>query len=239
VNSETAEAQLPSVWQKFKSTGRLWPFLRGSEVIAEGSEMRQYAAHITISAVAIAFVAIHLGWPQLKVDATTLALLALAALPWLGTVFKSIEFPGGGKLEYQDFLRAQRNASDVGLLKGPGAESLEKGLPLFAAIAKEDWNLALAGLRIEIERRLNDIAKARGITTGRKSVGQLLRSLAAAGAVSEKQQSVLNDMLGLLNMAVHGAQVDRLSAEWAIEVGPQLLAALDDVASSSKNVEAH
>jgi hypothetical protein len=194
--------------------------------------MKQYAAHIAISAVALVFVAIHLIWPQLGVDGPTLALLLLASLPWLGAVFKSIELPGGLKVEYPDLLKAQRNADDAGLLKFSEAAAREKGLLTFAPIAEEDPNLALAGLRIQIERRLRAIAQARGISAERKSIRQLLRLLSEQGVLSEQQLSVLNDLLDLLNRAVHGAQVDRRSGEWAIEVGPQLLAALDDVAPS-------
>jgi hypothetical protein len=35
------------------------------------------------------------------------------------------------------------------------------------------------------------------------------------------------DMIGLLNSAVHGAIVDQNTANWAVNVGPELLASLD------------
>lgn len=180
---------------------------------------------ITISAVALLVATVHLIWPDLKIDSTTVALIVIAVTPWLGSVFKSIELPGGAKIEYPDLEKARQSASRVGLLS---ADIFSKEVPSFVAIAEEDPNLALAGLRIEIEKRLRAIAARRGIEEKRMSAGQLLRALSSTGALSDQQRSVLSDLMGTLNMAVHGAEVDRQSAEWAIEVGPRLLASLDE-----------
>ena len=51
-------------------------------------------------------------------DAITLALLAIAIVPWLAPIFKSLEFPGGLKVEFQELQKAaqralQRGSSDV------------------------------------------------------------------------------------------------------------------------------
>ena len=46
--------------------------------------------------------------------------------------------------------------------------------------------------------------------------------------MTEHERSVLADMVGLLNNAVHGAKVDHRAASWAIDVGPRLLKALDE-----------
>ena len=42
-------------------------------------------------------------------------------------------------------------------------------------------------------------------------------------------------MNNLLNSAVHGAEVDRRAADWAIEIGPKLLASLDDKIETNGN----
>lgn len=181
---------------------------------------------VAITAIALLVAAIHLIWPGLKIDATTVALLAIAMIPWLGSVFRSIEVSGIGKVEYRDLEEARQKASRVGLLKtdAPLKESLR-----FASLAEEDPNLALASLRIEIEKRLRTIAETHGVETKRMGIGQLLRGLSTAGAISNEQRSVLGDLMGTLNMAVHGADVSRQSAEWAIDVGPRLLASLDEL----------
>jgi hypothetical protein len=56
---------------------------------------------LAISVAALLIAAVHLVWPGLEIDAVTLVLLAIAAVPWLAPIFKSIELPGGWKFEYQ------------------------------------------------------------------------------------------------------------------------------------------
>src|SRR5690606_33201444 len=97
----------------------------------------------------------------------------------------------------------------------------------FQLVADEDPNLALAGLRIEIERRLSQIAEAKGLATRNASVGKLIRELSDQGALRQEERAVLMDMIGLLNSAVHGADVDRRAADWAMKVGPRVLEALE------------
>jgi len=133
--------------------------------------------------------------------------------------------PRAAKVEYSDLQKAGQSASRVGLLRAD--TSLKERS--FVALAEEDPNLALAGLRIEIEKRLRAIAARRGIENERMGIGQLLSALSSAGALSNEQRSVLSDLTGTLNMAVHGAEVNRRSADWAIDVGSRLLASLDDL----------
>ena len=72
------------------------------------SERRRKFVSALISAVALLLVAIHLLHPKANIDAITLVLIAVAALPWLGAIFKSIELPGIGRVEYQELRREQQ-----------------------------------------------------------------------------------------------------------------------------------
>jgi len=194
--------------------------------------MKRYGPHMLISAVAVALAIAHIGYPSARIDGIILGLIAIALLPWLGSVFKSIELPGGLKVEYPELERAGADAAEAGLL---AAVSKKKEEPAYVAIAQEDPNLALAGLRIEIERRLRTIAAARALEVERRGISQLLRVLRTQNVLSPNEDGVLNDLVGLLNRAVHGAEADPRAAQWAIEVGPQLLAALDDRVSKEPN----
>jgi hypothetical protein len=60
---------------------------------------------IAVSSVAMALAIIHVLLPNLTVDAITLGLIAIAVAPWLAPIFKSIELPGGWKVEFQEFKR--------------------------------------------------------------------------------------------------------------------------------------
>src|SRR2546430_1224818 len=48
----------------------------------------------------------HLIWPKISLDLTATILLIVALIPWLAPVVKSIELPGGFKIEVQDVKEA-------------------------------------------------------------------------------------------------------------------------------------
>jgi hypothetical protein len=183
----------------------------------------QWAISIVSALLAIA----HIRWPDVTIDAITLTLFIIAVVPWLAPLFKTIEFPGGWKIEFQDLERALAKAEEAGLLspkiaRGGGAEFT------FQMISDNDPNLALAGLRIEIEKRLINIAEAQGIQVHKPSVSRLLSLLEQKQLLNWQETSVLRDLIGLLNSAVHGAAVDKKAFDWAMEIGPRLLAVLEE-----------
>ena len=67
-------------------------------------------------------------------------------------------------------------------------------------------------------------------------VGQALRALAQAEVLTNEERSILEEMVNLLNAAVHGAEVDSRAATWAIEVGPRLLTSLDERVSEAQRL---
>ena len=56
---------------------------------------------VAVSSAATALALVHVILPDLKIDNTTVALLVIAVVPWLGDLFHSIELPGGARLEYR------------------------------------------------------------------------------------------------------------------------------------------
>jgi len=177
---------------------------------------------LTITIVALVIVLIHLKIPTLAIDAITVALLIVAIAPWLAPILKTLELPGGLKIEFHQLEEAGDKADRAGLLDESDRKS---ELYSFELIADEDPNLALAGLRIEIERHLNEIAQDRNVPS-KKTVSGLLRNLGEAQVLSQTERSVIADMVVLLNSAAHGAQVDERAAQWALDIGPRLLKGL-------------
>ena len=90
---------------------------------------------------------------------------------------------------------------------------------------KSDPNLALAGLRLEIETRLRRIAEDHNIEN--QPASRLVTSLVKKNVFQKMEGQVIQELLRLLNSAVHGAQVEPLAVEWASEIGPRILRALD------------
>jgi hypothetical protein len=196
--------------------------------MTDQTAMRTTQVVITVGAVVTA--ALHVIFPQVVIDSITLALVIVAIAPWLGVLLKSFELPGGFKIEFAALERAQNRAEAAGLLS---EEARPEPQHAFQRIAEEDPNLALAGLRIEIEKRLSQIAESHQVTVRRPGVGSLLRVLVDNNLVTRQQQSVLADMMILLNSAVHGGKTDDRAADWALEVGPRLLASLDELVKST------
>ena len=71
-----------------------------------------------------------------------------------------MEFPGGFKVDLLDLQEITSRADSVDLLPDKQEDGREPFL--FELVASQDPNLALAGLRIEIERRLTLLARASG-----------------------------------------------------------------------------
>ncbi len=182
---------------------------------------------IIISLIAVAGIIVHAIFPEYKIDLITLGLFALALVPWLSNIVDSFELPGGWKLKFKALEEAGKRAEKVGLVSTDvTCDDVEKYS--FQMIGESDSNLALAGLRIEIEKRLKLLAEKNGIGTRMQGVGRLLQMLSDRELVGNEEKSVLLDMIGLLNSAVHGARIDRQSYSWAMQYGPGILKSLDE-----------
>lgn len=151
----------------------------------------------------------------------------IAIIPWLVPLFKSLEFPGGWKFEFQELEKVEKKIGKAGLLDSVTVVGKAPEYS-FQMVAEEDPKLALAGLRIEIEKRLKNIAEIKKISTYNKGISPLFRILSEQQVLSNEERSVLADLVGLLNNAVHGAEVDHRAAQWAIEIGPRILKGLDE-----------
>ncbi|WP_417914231.1 hypothetical protein [Candidatus Electronema sp. JM] len=198
----------------------------------EATPLKRLRQIVSLGALALAIV--HIIWPLLAIDAVALALIVIAILPWLAPLIKSLELPGGWKVEFQELQQAALRAESAGLLSDAPAQK-EDAAFLFQSIASRDPNLALAGLRIEIEKRLSLLIEIHSIELRHKvSVGQMLRILTQTEVITSEERSILLDMVNMLNAAAHGAEVDSRAANWAIEIGPRLLASLDKRIAEAK-----
>jgi hypothetical protein len=187
---------------------------------------------ISITAAALLVASAHLIWPEVTIDAITVALLIVAVVPWLSSVFKSVELPGGIKVEYRDLEKIEQRAREAGLIaEEPLAPTPECA---FQSISSIDPNLALAGLRIELEKRLVRLAESRELPIPRRGLKQLLIRLNEAELVTGGERALLSDLADLLNSAVHGATIEQPAFEWALEVGPRILKALEQRADTEE-----
>lgn len=108
-------------------------------------ELKRLRQIVTAVALALAFV--HLVWPRIAVDAITITLLFIAIVPWLAPIFKSIEFPGGWKVEFRDLQKAAARADSAGLL-ATAMEAATQNEHLFQRVAEQDPNLLESAIKI-------------------------------------------------------------------------------------------
>lgn len=187
--------------------------------------MRRIQYSITI--VALVLAVIHIINPGIAIDSITLTLFFIAIIPWLVPLFKSLEFPGGWKVEFQKLEKVTEKVEKAGLLANEEKAAKETTFP-FESVARDDPNLALVGLRIEIEKRIRNIAECHSIPSEKLGIGRLLQVLMERQVFGRDEANVLRDLLRLLDPAAHGADVNWDAAKWAIETGPRIIIALDE-----------
>src|SRR5256885_16628054 len=82
------------------------------------SRSRKQVVPIVMTMAGIAGALTHVVWPHVRIDAVTVALLAVALVPWLGGLLESVELPGGGKVNYRRFEArlavAERQTAELG-----------------------------------------------------------------------------------------------------------------------------
>jgi uncharacterized protein YecT (DUF1311 family) len=192
---------------------------------------------IIISIVAGLAALTHILFPAISIDLITVALLAIAVVPWLETLFKSVELPGGVKLEFQELEKIAKDAKEVGLITSHNTEDLgidtnTKPSYYFVEIAEKNQELALVSLRIEIEKRLRDIAAKYDVETKRYSVIKLIELLDSKNILTPKETEVLKNIISVLNKAAHGVEYDYRNTQWVIDNGVEIVDGLENKVAS-------
>ena len=87
-----------------------------------------------------------------------------------------------------------------------------------------------AQFRIEVEKRIRELARANGLGNDRDTLQRLIRDLTNRGVIPPDAGSGLIEMIALGNRAAHGAEVSAEAAAWVLDVGPSILLQLDTLA---------
>lgn len=167
-------------------------------------------------------------WPDLKIDAITVALMFLVFAPWIWPIIKSAEIPGVGKVEFREVEEAGE------LIEQPESlaeRSVDRHTASYLAISDRDPALALVGLRIELEKRLRNLAALNGIRDDQPLI-RLAENLTKSGIVSEASIRGIRSILEAGNRAAHGAEVDPKITDWAFLQGPRILSILEALLAS-------
>lgn len=107
-----------------------------------------------------------------------------------------------------------------------GLQPSPSGLDLgyYRSIAQNDPNVALAGLRIELEILGRNLAKGSGVVLGDRdrSATAIFRKLLDNNSIDDRQFQLIMKVIVLCNAAIHGATVSREQAEAVLDIAKTL-----------------
>lgn len=208
----------------YLSTNRL-PFGRGRVVTRRLS--------LFLATILATFLAVHLIFPDVAIDTTALALLAMFIVVLLLPFAKSISLPGGVSFELQDVQPAKEAVgvaiSDTAIGREEISVVREFERPeTWRRLLSEDSNIALAGLRIEIERKMLQLAeKAGAVPTRPVGLAELTRILRQKEILSGDEEAAVRAVVDVCNRAVHARWIAPEAAAAAAELGDRVLRMLD------------
>ena len=163
--------------------------------------------------------------PKLTVDYISVMLLILMGVPWALPLLQHLELPGGIKMDFKAQIDAiQKLAEEQGIIESEPiqADSIGQGLLSYELLLKEDPNLALAAVRLDLERELR-AAGSNEEHIRYTGIGRILDLLRAKQQISHGEYTLIKDILPLLNQGVHGLPIDTMSAERVISIGKNLI----------------
>lgn len=155
---------------------------------------------------------------------------------------KNADLPGGVKLNLQETIKeAGKLSEDIAEIKPPpekrgipiipiteansrmmavGLRPSPSGLDLdyYRMLAQQDPNIALAGLRIELEIMTNNLAKGFKVPIGdRMPLRRLVGELYKVNAITLEQKRLIEKISTVCNAAAHGQPVTILETNQIIE----------------------
>jgi len=142
----------------------------------------------------------HLFWDKVTVDSITIILIVLAGLPWLFPYLKSLELPGGFKIEVKEALKKVEEASTD--LPTNTTQPPYQGV---------NSSLAFVALRVEIEQTIRKYQPDLG--NKNHSLSIRLQVLANDGVISKSLATALLEIVKLGNAAAHGQDIDTEESE--------------------------
>lgn len=187
--------------------------------------------------VFLSLAILHSIFPQITIDGITISLIILAFLPWLPLLIKEISLPGGTKITLRDLKEPSDNIIEEGKSENIEPKIDENELERQKQIGYsviENPSLALVSVRIEIEKRIRELAqlhlKTERIISLKRAVNELVKKQILSPSISGS----LLELIDLGNKAAHGEEVSNDVIDWAIDYAPKILSILDQYVDKFK-----
>lgn len=129
--------------------------------------------------------------------------------------------PPEGKKDISTIPLNEVNARMISLGLNPSPSGLNP--QRYRDLAKQDPNVALAGIRMEMEILGTNIAKGFNVDiTNKRSSSAIFTALHNAGAITSDEHLLVQKIISVSNAAIHGAQVSEAEANDVIDVAEVL-----------------
>jgi len=187
-----------------------------------------------VSALCLILIVIHAVFQQLTIDSTTIALIIVLLFPWLIPYIKTVKLPGGTELTFKDEVQkleklSKKSALSKITIEGVARPPAPPVEPTRWNLFRVDPNLALASLRIEIEKKLRQIASQRELRVEGVPLRGILSTLQAKGILASSEFQILTLIIDICNRAVHAEKVDIETASRILEIGESASMYLDSL----------
>lgn len=192
----------------------------------------QWSSFLTI----LAMVIIHGIWPSaFTVDKLSMLLLMLLAIPLIAPFMKKAKW-FGAEFEFRDHIEkakklVEKSEAHAKKAKEQHGSSLanKSRFETFSTssaqrLVAEDPNLALAALRIDMERVLSRAAEVLVDATAKRplTISKSIRLLLDHELISEEQSDAVRSITQICNKAVHGADVTAVEATEILDLANRL-----------------
>ncbi|MCB2200368.1 hypothetical protein KQI63_13250 [bacterium] len=168
-------------------------------------------------------------FPTIEVNSSVLIIVVIAILPWLNPIFKSIELPGGFKFEFQQLKEVEKKVIDSGLIETSSNNPKEKRhIYSFEHVTNSDPTGYILGLSIELRSKLQMLAASWDITTDNRHITDLTNDLYEKNILNNNEREAINDIIPVLQKAMHSDHSDNRTFDWVKEFGPKILRSLDN-----------
>jgi polyhydroxyalkanoate synthesis regulator phasin len=185
---------------------------------------------ILIVITGIALIIIHGFWSDVfKVDYFTVIILVIICIPYFSQFLKRAKV-AGAEFEFRDEIESTKKVVEESIEKSKSKNKGQmKPLPFETfnvSTAKEvvdtDHILALASLRIEIEKKSRLAAKFFKLGGAKNRLSEIIDALLSKGILSSEQVSALRKIIDMCNKAVHGVDVSKREAKDIINLMEEL-----------------
>ncbi len=177
-----------------------------------------------------ALLVVHTVWPA-RVDATSLAILAIVALsPFLPSLRRIRIGDFEAEMDLAEIRRLRDRIQEperVNATSPSSATERAREAESLRDLSRRDPELALAKLRIDLERVLRELyarSMEQPLERSPGAVPSLVRHLTASAILDADTAAAIREITKICNRAVHGEPISQKDAAAVIDVGQSVLA---------------